>query len=98
MPDKRKNKRPPDIQKAGTAWKSRCLIRPRLLKRIVTAPLIFSVAFGNHKNKPEISIIIVQQATSSTMRSPKVPAISSRSEEHTSELQSRFDLVCRLLL
>src|SRR5699024_11902117 len=25
-------------------------------------------------------------------------AISFRSEEHTSELQSRFDLVCRLLL
>src|SRR5437868_10054109 len=25
-------------------------------------------------------------------------AIESRSEEHTSELQSRFDLVCRLLL
>src|SRR5699024_11866709 len=26
------------------------------------------------------------------------PTCSSRSEEHTSELQSRFDLVCRLLL
>src|SRR5699024_11369548 len=26
------------------------------------------------------------------------PAIATRSEEHTSELQSRFDLVCRLLL
>src|SRR5699024_12398655 len=26
------------------------------------------------------------------------PYISLRSEEHTSELQSRFDLVCRLLL
>src|SRR5207249_8996673 len=26
------------------------------------------------------------------------PARRSRSEEHTSELQSRFDLVCRLLL
>src|SRR5438067_10077403 len=26
------------------------------------------------------------------------PAGRSRSEEHTSELQSRFDLVCRLLL
>src|SRR5699024_12141959 len=26
------------------------------------------------------------------------PAASPRSEEHTSELQSRFDLVCRLLL
>src|SRR5699024_11546883 len=28
---------------------------------------------------------------------PKAPA-APRSEEHTSELQSRFDLVCRLLL
>src|SRR5699024_11637884 len=27
-----------------------------------------------------------------------LPSIPSRSEEHTSELQSRFDLVCRLLL
>src|SRR5207249_7901475 len=26
------------------------------------------------------------------------PAAGTRSEEHTSELQSRFDLVCRLLL
>src|SRR5699024_12784567 len=26
------------------------------------------------------------------------PAVQQRSEEHTSELQSRFDLVCRLLL
>src|SRR5207249_9482022 len=28
----------------------------------------------------------------------KMPIFGSRSEEHTSELQSRFDLVCRLLL
>src|SRR5699024_11871218 len=27
-----------------------------------------------------------------------VPFLDHRSEEHTSELQSRFDLVCRLLL
>src|SRR5207249_12212922 len=27
-----------------------------------------------------------------------LPVFSRRSEEHTSELQSRFDLVCRLLL
>src|SRR5207247_9216812 len=27
-----------------------------------------------------------------------LPAVSTRSEEHTSELQSRVDLVCRLLL
>src|SRR5699024_12154179 len=28
----------------------------------------------------------------------EINALQSRSEEHTSELQSRFDLVCRLLL
>src|SRR5699024_12401543 len=32
------------------------------------------------------------------MRFPKRQVFSLRSEEHTSELQSRFDLVCRLLL
>src|SRR5438067_6094454 len=31
-------------------------------------------------------------------RRRRVAAASARSEEHTSELQSRFDLVCRLLL
>src|SRR5207249_6376322 len=31
-------------------------------------------------------------------RRPGGSAIGDRSEEHTSELQSRFDLVCRLLL
>src|SRR5699024_12764068 len=31
-------------------------------------------------------------------RLPAVHGFDSRSEEHTSELQSRFDLVCRLLL
>src|SRR5207249_6368289 len=29
---------------------------------------------------------------------PQLRRVSVRSEEHTSELQSRFDLVCRLLL
>src|SRR5699024_12082385 len=30
--------------------------------------------------------------------SGRIPSLKGRSEEHTSELQSRFDLVCRLLL
>src|SRR5699024_12715106 len=38
-----------------------------------------------------------QAAAELTVRSNLV-AVISRSEEHTSELQSRFDLVCRLLL
>src|SRR5699024_12584331 len=32
------------------------------------------------------------------LRQPEREEITFRSEEHTSELQSRFDLVCRLLL
>src|SRR5437868_7663936 len=31
-------------------------------------------------------------------RTPRALPVEQRSEEHTSELQSRFDLVCRLLL
>src|SRR5437868_9042703 len=37
-------------------------------------------------------------STSATVWSPIKPVKVGRSEEHTSELQSRFDLVCRLLL
>src|SRR5699024_11624238 len=37
-------------------------------------------------------------ATCCTYRAKCQAMNSSRSEEHTSELQSRFDLVCRLLL
>src|SRR5690349_24073175 len=36
--------------------------------------------------------------TGSTGRSPRWSTTPARSEEHTSELQSRRDLVCRLLL
>src|SRR5207249_10129144 len=36
--------------------------------------------------------------TGSSWRAARTSSASSRSEEHTSELQSRFDLVCRLLL
>src|SRR5207249_9603449 len=37
-------------------------------------------------------------ATSTLLRALSPPNRMQRSEEHTSELQSRFDLVCRLLL
>src|SRR5207249_11169608 len=37
-------------------------------------------------------------ASSSKNRTPRKARSALRSEEHTSELQSRFDLVCRLLL
>src|SRR5207249_11999822 len=39
-----------------------------------------------------------ETATSEAEAASAKAAASGRSEEHTSELQSRFDLVCRLLL
>src|SRR5476649_2134095 len=42
--------------------------------------------------------ISLSQCRSLTSSASNVPALSSRSEEHTSELQSHSDLVCRLLL
>src|SRR5207249_6660917 len=49
---------------------------------------------GHHRVKKveqqQAGILIVEQLP--------VPGAVPRSEEHTSELQSRFDLVCRLLL
>src|SRR5207249_198368 len=39
-----------------------------------------------------------EDAVGQPVERPREPARQRRSEEHTSELQSRFDLVCRLLL
>src|SRR5699024_12087338 len=52
----------------------------------LTALICFRVPVLNNSDK---FIGIICQET---------PNLSFRSEEHTSELQSRFDLVCRLLL
>src|SRR5699024_12065466 len=49
---------------------------------------------------PEMSMKIIAdifEYTSNYMPKFNSISISGRSEEHTSELQSRFDLVCRLL-
>src|SRR5699024_11747264 len=47
-----------------------------------------------------VSQIVYEEDLSQTVQAVTVQAMSQtiRSEEHTSELQSRFDLVCRLLL
>src|SRR5699024_12770626 len=43
-------------------------------------------------------ILLVRRSRTPTPRLVPSPMTQARSEEHTSELQSRFDLVCRLLL
>src|SRR5699024_11864880 len=54
----------------------------------------FNALLKTLEEPPEHVVFIL-----ATTELQKVPAtIISRSEEHTSELQSRFDLVCRLLL
>src|SRR5699024_11222631 len=45
-----------------------------------------------------VPIIVIPKPTTAKLEPKKVGLVNTRSEEHTSELQSRFDLVCRLLL
>src|SRR5699024_11245230 len=45
-----------------------------------------------------LSLMVRYGAQVSARSSTVMPLLMARSEEHTSELQSRFDLVCRLLL
>src|SRR5438067_10616651 len=48
--------------------------------------------------RPALSIRNRARTKSAKIAAPRIPLQFERSEEHTSELQSRFDLVCRLLL
>src|SRR5699024_11856534 len=43
-------------------------------------------------------VVLVNSNPATIMTDPETAHATYRSEEHTSELQSRFDLVCRLLL
>src|SRR5438105_12728044 len=54
-----------------------------------------------HEAQPSaraLSLVAAELARRLTAHPPAGAAIQMRSEEHTSELQSRVDLVCRLLL
>src|SRR5699024_12674050 len=68
-------------------------------------PNLLLILVPRHPERFPDAINLVRQAGLSyiTRSSGEVPSTSTqvvvgRSEEHTSELQSRFDLVCRLLL
>src|SRR5207249_6108458 len=51
------------------------------------------------KSNVEYEALLEGLLTQETRAAPRIPRWTcARSEEHTSELQSRFDLVCRLLL
>src|SRR5438067_6069363 len=46
----------------------------------------------------DVAYISPELAASTPRKAKLIDGLPTRSEEHTSELQSRFDLVCRLLL
>src|SRR5690349_23220193 len=56
----------------------------------------YTTLFRSHPGS--IWCAIISLVTLGEMLSKVLPEIERRSEEHTSELQSRRDLVCRLLL
>src|SRR5438067_8007478 len=84
-----------------------------LLERGELDPLEYLLAIGGvdyadyrewrHRRRPVLQSALrlpVEEVTAALAHAPAyaIEQRLSRSEEHTSELQSRFDLVCRLLL
>src|SRR2546422_6193121 len=76
----------------------------------VRSPLLrkatfFVASFGNNassrRHSSPVNVARMRSHVSASITSHRWPVVaktSSRSEEHTSELQSRLHLVCRLLL
>src|SRR5699024_11612896 len=60
------------------------------------APMFFSSSL--HKYKCQLGLVLYACIVCCKCLTSFSFGIKDRSEEHTSELQSRFDLVCRLLL
>src|SRR5207249_8647913 len=63
----------------------------RLSRASASAPAVLSFALDNR------DVLRSRYAGAASYATLSASAGSERSEEHTSELQSRFDLVCRLL-
>src|SRR6266540_3607081 len=86
--------------RASVNFRSSALaVRPaRCTNPAVTSP--YSALPTSHSPSPESSItwLTSREPSSNGSRRSCVSVIFARSEEHTSELQSHHDLVCRLLL
>src|SRR6266513_4168316 len=93
--------------KSGATLRTQDLLRGDLGPIFRGADLVYhfaanpDVRLGREGTKPLIDEnILATYRVLEACRAAKVPKVvfTSRSEEHTSELQSRFDLVCSLLL
>src|SRR5206468_9410945 len=68
---------------------------------VAISPFNFPLNLVCHKVGPAIAggnAVVLKPATDTPLSALRLTEILLRSEEHTSELQSRSDLVCRLLL
>src|SRR5207249_5710726 len=62
------------------------------------ADLEAALDFARREGGPRLQQLTYRERAEMSCCKRGPPALGKRSEEHTSELQSRFDLVCRLLL
>src|SRR5438067_5864878 len=79
-----------------TLFRSAAAPPARLLRAAGAAEARAAVRAGESPRDPEAREDRAQRRDGGRVQEPQVAR--GRSEEHTSELQSRFDLVCRLLL
>src|SRR5947207_968244 len=94
-------KRQAQVRKAGKLpWlrpdaKSQVTLRYEEAKPVGLEAVVLST-----QHSPEVSTKALREAVMEEILKPVLPAqwLDKRSEEHTSELQSHSDLVCRLLL
>src|SRR5690349_13636892 len=67
--------------------------------RLDSLDLLFEVAVGGEDVLPAVQVVVEEEDPEGEGQEARLPHRGlGRSEEHTSELQSRRDLVCRLLL
>src|SRR5207249_10116680 len=75
---------------------------PELLARLRSAPLSqtgeLEAEASGEIVRALVAVLLPLVAQIQQLSAAIAAALPQRSEEHTSELQSRFDLVCRLLL
>src|SRR5699024_11662498 len=75
--------------------KARVMMKKGLcILMIISMTMLVAACSNESKNRESIA----DRADSGTEEFTTEKSNKARSEEHTSELQSRFDLVCRLLL
>src|SRR5699024_11278121 len=86
---------------------SACRPRPPPTRGVATLPLhdalpisagMYTTEMASTSTGRELPKTETISSSASTAGTARMESTTRRSEEHTSELQSRFDLVCRLLL